>query len=83
MMDHDEILQRLYAHRRLEIGSEIRRDKAGAELRRASRLNHLSFWQRLISWLTRESPRFKRPSQPQVRGGVTDLESTETAVTTG
>lgn len=82
-MDHDEILERLYARRRLDIGAEIRNDKVGAELRRASRLDHTSFWQRLISWTAAASLRFKRPSRSPEPGGATELESGETAVTLG
>lgn len=83
MIDHYEILQRLYAKKQAEIGAEVRRDKVAAQVRRASRLDHISFWQRLISWLSAESLRFKRQSRSPVPDGATSVESGETAVTPG
>ena len=83
MMDHDEILERLYARKRAEIAAEVRREKVAAALRRSSRLEHASFWQRLISWPVAESLRFKRPSRSPEPGGASELESGETAVTLG
>lgn len=81
MMDHDEILNRLYAQKRFEMGAEIRRDKVGAELRRASQLAQIPFLHRLISRFAGPSHRFTRPSPSQAQSDVTEQYSGESVAT--
>jgi hypothetical protein len=81
MMDHDEILNRLYAQKRFDIGTEIRRDKVGAELRRASQLEQTRFLHRLIARFAGPSHRFTRPSPSQAQSDVTEQYSGESVAT--
>jgi hypothetical protein len=83
MMEHDDILKRLSARKRLDIGAEIQRDRAGMTLRRTSRLDHPAFLRRLISRSPAPLPRFKRRSLSPLPGGVAEADPGETVASPG
>jgi hypothetical protein len=80
-MDHDEILSRLYARKRFDIGTEIRNDRLGGGIRRASQLDRPAFWQRLISRLPVTSLRFGERTSYPLRDGIADIDASETVAT--
>jgi hypothetical protein len=81
MMEHNEILSRLSDRKRFDIGAEIRNDKVGTELRRASQLTQSPFLDRLVSRFAGPSHRFTRPSPSQAQRDVTELHSGESVAT--
>jgi len=83
MMEHDEILERLSARKRLDIGAEIQRDRAGKKLRRASRLDHSSSLRQLISRSTSLLHRFGRRSPSPLPSGGAEIDPGETVASPG
>jgi hypothetical protein len=81
MMNHDEILARLYAQKRLDFGAEVRRDRIGMDLRRASRLDRSTFWRRLMSRSSNPLIWFGKRAPSPLHDGVTKVGSGKTAAT--
>jgi hypothetical protein len=83
MMEHDEILERLSARKRLDIGAEIQRDRAGKKLRRATRPDHSTSLRQLISRSTAPLLRFGRRSPSPLPSSAAEIDPGETVVSPG